>query len=106
MLTRYGLSPSATFMVFSMACFAAYFWSTYVVPETAGVSLEEMDAVFGSTAGLEDLHLKRQVCIFPCSSSTHPQLANFLSSQIEQDLGLHDLVADITAGAGTLQTVD
>ncbi|KAF7792730.1 hypothetical protein EIP86_003828 [Pleurotus ostreatoroseus] len=68
-----------------MACFAAYFWSTYVVPETAGVSLEEMDAVFGSTAGLEDLHLKRQ---------------------IEQDLGLHDLVADITAGAGTLQTVD
>ena len=89
-----------------MACFAAYFWSTYVVPETAGVSLEEMDAVFGSTAGLEDLHLKRQVCILPGISSAHPQLSDFLSSQIEQDLGLHDLVADITAGAGTLQTVD
>jgi hypothetical protein len=45
---------SATFIIFACACFGAYLWSSYVVPETAGVSLEEMDAVFGSTAGQED----------------------------------------------------
>lgn len=65
------LSPSGTFLVFATACFLGYLWSTYSVPETANVSLEEMDAVFGSSAGREDLLLKQQ---------------------IEEDLGLHDLV--------------
>lgn len=50
-------------MVFSVACFLGYFWSTYVVPETANVSLEEIDAVFGSSAGYEDTELKHQVCV-------------------------------------------
>lgn len=48
-------------MVFSVACFLGYFWSTYVVPETANVSLEEIDAVFGTSAGHEDTQLRRQV---------------------------------------------
>ncbi|EED83919.1 predicted protein [Postia placenta Mad-698-R] len=54
------LSPSGTFLVFATACFLGYLWSTYSVPETANVSLEEMDAVFGSSAGREDLLLKQQ----------------------------------------------
>lgn len=50
-----------TFMIFSTACFFAYLWSTYLVPETANVSLEEIDAIFTSSAGMEDLEVKHQV---------------------------------------------
>lgn len=50
-------------MIFACACFGAYLWSTYVVPETAGVSLEEMDEVFGSEAGQEDKKRKFEVRI-------------------------------------------
>ncbi|RDX49352.1 general substrate transporter [Lentinus brumalis] len=64
-------SPSGTFLVFATACSLGYLWSTYFVPETANISLEEMDAVFGSSVGREDVALKQQ---------------------IEADLGLHDLV--------------
>ncbi|KAI0629434.1 general substrate transporter [Trametes polyzona] len=64
-------SASGTFFIFATACFLGYVWSTYSVPETANVSLEEIDAVFGSSAAREDLALKHQ---------------------IEADLGLHDLV--------------
>jgi len=72
------LSSSGTFFVFAAACFTAYFWSTYIVPETANVSLEEIDAVFGSSAGQEDLHLK---------------------AQIEQELGLRDLISELAGGS-------
>ncbi|KAI6043445.1 general substrate transporter [Pisolithus marmoratus] len=64
-------SARGTFFLFGTACFAAYFWSTYLVPETAGVSLEEMDAVFGTTAGKEDGRVK---------------------AELEQDFGIHDLI--------------
>ncbi|OSC97300.1 general substrate transporter [Trametes coccinea BRFM310] len=64
-------SASATFFIFAAACSLGYVWATRCVPETANVSLEEMDAVFGSSAAQEDLALKRQ---------------------IEADLGLHDLI--------------
>ena len=53
--------PRGTFMIFAVACFLGYLWSTYVVPETGNVSLEEMDAVFGSNAGTEDVRLKHEV---------------------------------------------
>ncbi|KAI0796273.1 hypothetical protein BC629DRAFT_1592504 [Irpex lacteus] len=69
-------SASATFMVFSTACFLGYFWSTYIVPETGNVSLEEMDEVFGSSAAAEDNNLKHQ---------------------IETDLGLHILIGGLVA---------
>ena len=48
-------------MIFAIACSAGYIWATYRVPETANVSLEEIDAVFKSPAGCEDMQLKRQV---------------------------------------------
>ena len=57
-------SASGTFLVFAAACALGYVWSTFFVPETANVSLEEMDAVFGSSAGREDVALKRQVRFF------------------------------------------
>ncbi|KXN87074.1 putative glucose transporter rco-3 [Leucoagaricus sp. SymC.cos] len=68
------ISASFTFMVFATACFLAYLWATYVVPETANVSLEEIDAVFHSSAGRDDAMLKQQ---------------------IEHDLGLHDLIHEL-----------
>lgn len=61
-------SASGTFLVFATACFAGYVWSTYCVPETANVSLEEVDAVFGSSAGREDVALKHQVRALRCLS--------------------------------------
>ncbi len=55
-----------TFLIFAVACALGYVWSTYSVPETANVSLEEIDAVFESSAGLEDIALKQQVSrVFP-----------------------------------------
>jgi len=48
-------------MTFAIACFLAYFWATYFVPETANVSLEEIDALFRSSAGVEDAAIKREV---------------------------------------------
>ncbi|KZT05381.1 general substrate transporter [Laetiporus sulphureus 93-53] len=74
------ISPSGTFLVFTTACFLGYIWSTYAVPETANISLEEMDEVFSSSAGREDADLKEQ---------------------IEQDLGLHDLVQRWAAHCAT-----
>ncbi|KAG6907339.1 hypothetical protein DXG01_009296 [Tephrocybe rancida] len=69
-------SPAGTFMVFAVACTLAYFWSTYFVPETANVSLEEIDAVFATSAGRGDAQLKQQ---------------------IEEDLGLRALVRGLGA---------
>ncbi|KZP13010.1 general substrate transporter [Athelia psychrophila] len=54
-------SAPATFAVFAVACSAAYVWATYFVPETAGVSLEEIDAVFRSEAGRRDAEIKAEL---------------------------------------------
>ncbi|KAF9482000.1 general substrate transporter [Pholiota conissans] len=67
-------SPSFTFLVFAGACTLAYFWATYLVPETANVSLEEVDKLFRAKAGSEELLLK---------------------SEIEQELGLRNLIRDL-----------
>ena len=92
-------------MTFSIACFLGYFWATYLVPETANVSLEEIDAVFKSSAGAEDAVLKRQVCWFTiCNSfivlwsSCKLWVAELLFYlQIEVELGLQDLVRKLGA---------
>lgn len=75
------LSPKSTFMIFAIACFAGYLWATYVVPETGNVSLEEMDAVFGSNAGVEDVRLKHE---------------------IEHELGIDSLLARISGGPSSV----
>ncbi|KAH6910174.1 monosaccharide transporter [Coprinopsis sp. MPI-PUGE-AT-0042] len=56
-----SISPAGTFMTFAVACFFAYLWSSYMVPETANVSLEEMDAVFNSSASVADHQLKAEI---------------------------------------------
>ncbi|KAN0097637.1 General substrate transporter [Tylopilus felleus] len=68
------ISASATFMTFACACFAAFLWSTHIVPETANVSLEEIDAIFNSSAAQEDLQRK---------------------FELECELGVHDLIRDL-----------
>jgi hypothetical protein len=62
---------STAFVIFATACVMAYFWSTYVVPETANVSLEEMDEVFSSSAGREDEILKRRVRMLLACFDSH-----------------------------------
>ncbi|KAF8342662.1 uncharacterized protein EI90DRAFT_3029786 [Cantharellus anzutake] len=54
-------SPVATFLLFTFSCAAAFFWSLYVVPETRGISLEEMDALFESEGGQESMRAKEEI---------------------------------------------
>ncbi len=60
-----ALSAQGTFTLFAAACFGGYIWCTYWVPETRGVGLEEMDAVFrkdgASDAGREEGEMRRQI---------------------------------------------
>ncbi|KAF9523721.1 general substrate transporter [Crepidotus variabilis] len=63
-----------TFLIFATACVCAYIWSTYYVPETANVSLEEIDKLFRSSAGQEEATLK---------------------TEIEEELGLKDLIREL-----------
>ncbi|KZT22502.1 MFS monosaccharide transporter [Neolentinus lepideus HHB14362 ss-1] len=55
------MSPAWTFMIFSIACFFGYLWSTYIIPETASVSLEEIDRFFRSSVGKEDAELRSEI---------------------------------------------
>lgn len=57
-----------TFLVFAGACALAYFWATYYVPETANISLEEIDKLFKSSAGREEGMIKDQVSTFVAGS--------------------------------------
>ena len=52
---------SATFIIFATASGLAYLWATYIVPETANVSLEEIDSLFESSAWKEEAAVKHQV---------------------------------------------
>ena len=89
-------SASGTFLVFAAACFAGYIWSTYCVPETANVSLEEIDAVFGSSAGQEDVDLKRQVS---ASSPGSPRcLQNSMFSPLCRSKSISDCTTSFSGG--------
>ncbi|KAG6888375.1 hypothetical protein C0995_008811 [Termitomyces sp. Mi166 len=88
-------SPAGTFMVFAIACALAYFWATDFVPETANISLEEVDSVFASSAGMEDAQLKAQVRTL--TSSLDPSFIEFEFGKIEEDLGLRNLIRELGA---------
>jgi hypothetical protein len=82
---------SATFGIFGVACFVGYWWSTYVVPETAQMSLEEIeDAVFRTSAAREDTLLRREVS----DMGSFPLIVSDCDphSQIEEELGLGRLI--------------
>ncbi|KAG6378540.1 hypothetical protein JVT61DRAFT_12804 [Boletus reticuloceps] len=70
------ISSVATFMTFACACFAAFLWSSHIIPETANVSLEEIDTVFNSSAAQEDLQRKLE---------------------LEHELGVHRLIEGLVA---------
>lgn len=53
-------------MTFACACFAAFLWSSHIVPETANVSLEEIDTMFNSSAAQEDIQKKFEVHYIIC----------------------------------------
>ncbi|KAJ3991435.1 hypothetical protein F5050DRAFT_1189507 [Lentinula boryana] len=63
-----------TFLLFTTSSFLAYVWVTYTVPETANMSLEEIDqdGMFRSSVGRAEVVMK---------------------AQIEEDLGLRELIS-------------
>lgn len=64
-------------MMFAVASFFAYIWVTYTVPETANVSLEEIDGMFRSSAGREEIAMKRQVYVCSLGLMCFADLALF-----------------------------
>ncbi|KDQ11998.1 hypothetical protein BOTBODRAFT_113556, partial [Botryobasidium botryosum FD-172 SS1] len=91
--TMIAASAVGTYFVFAAACVAAFFWAKYLVPETKGRSLEEMDDVFRSSVGHEHALLKQQVrweirghkgCAICANRSLLPQL--------EEEIGLRGKV--------------
>lgn len=50
-----------TYLFFGCFCFAASVFSFFFVPETAGKSLEQIEAVFGSTLDETEHQIERQV---------------------------------------------
>ena len=66
----------------------AYLWATYIVPETANVSLEMIDEVFRSPANQEDIVVKRQVRM----TFDFHLLFLTVACQVERDLGMHELM--------------
>jgi len=84
-----------TFGVFGTACFLAYLWATYIVPETANVSLEMIDELFRSPASQEDMLVKRQVST-PRFFSRPTVCSHLFFWKVERDLGLHDLMRGLS----------
>jgi len=89
-----------TFGVFGSACFVAYLWATYIVPETANVSLEMIDEVFRSPASQEDVVVKRQVRTPIWLSRLGVSFDVTWACQVERDLGLHELMHRFLEGDG------
>lgn len=54
-----------TFIFFAVMCFLAGIWATFLVPETGGKTLEELDEVFGDTTGQEERDLVAEAIRYP-----------------------------------------
>ena len=91
------INSSATFITFATACGFACLWATYIVPETANVSLEEIGSLFESSAWKEEAAVKYQVDIFLSFLLSFFTSLNFFLwfIYIEQDLGLMDLTREL-----------
>jgi len=55
---------SSTFLILAASCTAAFIWATYFVPETANMSLEEVDRLLRASAGREEANLKSKASFF------------------------------------------
>lgn len=82
-----------TFLLLASACAAAFIWSTLVVPETRGLSLEEIDVLFSSSMGQVDQRRRKQVRL---SLPALAQTLIFLKAY--DDVGLAKIVRDIVDG--------
>ncbi|KAJ3767506.1 MFS monosaccharide transporter [Lentinula raphanica] len=82
------VSPAGTFTLFATASFLAYLWVTYTVPETANVSLEDVDRRFAeferSASGSGSGEIGRS--------------ERLLRAQIEEELGLKALIDKLVNG--------
>ena len=52
-----------TYIFFVCFCFLSGVWAYFLVPETKGKTLEEMDAVFGDTSAQEEREILRQLML-------------------------------------------
>lgn len=50
-----------TYIFFACFCFLAFAFGYFLVPETSGKSLEEIDVLFGDCNGVEEEEAKREV---------------------------------------------
>lgn len=50
-----------TYVFFGVWCLIAGVFGYFLVPETAGKTLEQMDEVFKDNSGAEELELKREI---------------------------------------------
>lgn len=50
-----------TYVFFAAWCLIAGLFGYFLVPETAGKTLEQMDEVFKDNSGIEEMELKRQI---------------------------------------------
>lgn len=53
-------TPAGTFFLLAFACILGLVWTILFVPETKGVSLEEMDLLFSSSVGQNEMERRRQ----------------------------------------------
>ena len=49
-----------TYVFFAAMCFLAGIWAFFLVPETSGKSLEEIDELFGDSSGQEESQIIRE----------------------------------------------
>ena len=50
-----------TYVFFSCFCFLAAVWAYFLVPETMGKTLEQVDEAFGDYSGLEEQVVMREI---------------------------------------------
>lgn len=62
-----------TYVFFAVMCFLAGCWAVLLVPETKGLSLEELANVFNDTSGDEEQRMMREAAIE--SASRRPSAA-------------------------------
>lgn len=69
MLVTVGASGYGTYFIFGCFCFAMFFFTWFLVPETKGMSLEKMDDLFGVTELVKNMDLQEENGSRPRSSA-------------------------------------
>lgn len=80
-----------TFILLALACSLAFVWTVVVIPETKGVSLEEIDLLFSSSIGQADVERRKRVR----ASTVSLNIARLTKAQVQDEMGLCQVVAEI-----------